>query len=379
VVAQDISYLFNENLRLAKVEAIFKSLADSLHEILWVMSPSFDLTYVSPAFEKLWQLPHSRIMNEPECWLERMHPEDKDRIYAKYREMPEKGLDESFRIVLPSGEVRYCETKALPVHNDQGELLCVAGINRDVTEEQLLSQQLDKQRSLVEKYTGLSVAGEMTAVIAHELGQPIAAISNYARGCVWSLRSKPENLTDIIGALEEITSCSAQASNIIQSIREFFLAKDTLVKTSLNIVTLMKESLQLFKQQFELHNIKVELYSLQQDIEIAVYAEQLQRVIFNILKNAVESIDDLNQPGNSITINLELPKNHNQLRLTITDSGRGVNVDNSAKLFEPFVSTKKYGTGLGLAICKSIINAHAGNIQFIPQPQGACIEILLPR
>jgi len=223
----------------------------------------------------------------------------------------------------------------------------------------------------------MATIGEMAAGVAHELNQPLTAIANYAQACDRLLARPITDPTDLREALREITAQTARAADIIRRLRALARSRQS-ERASASINALITELRELLKTDAHVHGVELSL-DLAGDLpEVVVDSGQIQQVILNFVRNSLDAfaLHAGGKPQIVIRTSLTL---HREVELAVIDNGPGPPPDASARLFDPFFSTKENGTGLGLAISTTIARAHGGSVGYRPsQPTGACFYILLP-
>ena len=276
------------------------------------------------------------------------------------------------RAYTKSGELRYFSMMVAPLQRAGRRLFqCIA---RDITEERRKSDQMRSLQDQLAHITRLGTMGELAAGLAHELNQPLAAITMYAQ--------LTEDLVTALGAskakehLELIRNQAMRAGEIIRRLRKF--VKHRAIKhESCDVNHLIREVLALVDHDLRLASISVQL-DLSGDLpSIEVDSIQIQQVILNLIRNAITALQD---PGSlHKEIRIHTSRTTERLRVRIHDTGPGVSTELAATIFEPFTSTNAAGLGLGLAICRTIIEAHRGSLCLAsPGFPGATFEFDLP-
>lgn len=240
---------------------------------------------------------------------------------------------------------------------------------RDVTEVKKFETE-NKMRLLETAHVErVNTMGEMVAEIAHELNQPLAAISIYSDTVSRMLRKADcEHQQDIFAALDEIKLQAERASQVISRLREF-VSKNALKPVQTDINALVNEVLHLVAVEARWNNVEIEC-----DMSPAIpsiYADKIliEQVILNLSRNAIEAMAAIKQDKRRLLIRTSLG-NYNQIELSVEDSGPGLAMTEIERIFEAFYSSKKNGMGMGLAICRSIIKAHHGRLWAIPNEIG---------
>jgi len=206
----------------------------------------------------------------------------------------------------------------------------------------------------------LVTAGEMATTLAHELNQPLAAISNYSQGCVRRLRSGTWDEAELLDALEKAAAQAERASKVIQRVRAFVGRQEpNLVPCDINEVVGGVSSMIGLEARRSGTSLALDL----SEIVPYVHADPLlmEQVILNLTRNALEAMQDTPADERQLTIRSRSNGN-NTVEVEVVDRGRGIDPQLEANLFTPFFSTKSHGMGLGLHICRSIVEAHGGHV-----------------
>ena len=253
----------------------------------------------------------------------------------------------------------------------------VIAVINDIT-ARLAVETLNRKRLLdVAHISRLSSMGEMASEIAHELNQPLAAISIYSDACRRMVISDKAKKNDIIKSLTDISAQAERAADVIRRIREFTSKKElSIARTDIN--GLVQEAVQLIAVELRSHNIQVEL-DLENDLPLVDTDKILvEQVIFNLIQNAIEAMTDVDELQRLLQIHSAVNAT-NEIEVNIKDSGPGLSLGQINQIFEAFYTTKANGVGLGLAICKSIIEAHQGRLWAVSNdPCGAVISFTIP-
>jgi len=222
-----------------------------------------------------------------------------------------------------------------------------------------------------------STAGELSASIAHEITQPLAAImTNGKAGLHWLAKATPD-LDQVRACFEAVIAATHHAGNVIRAIRSMFKKSDD-ERVALNPSRLIQEVLELLRVNLRRRRISVET-RLSADVpEIMGNRVQLQQVILNLLVNAVDAMDSMTDRDRMLKITANRQE-HSGVLITVEDSGPGIAPENIKRIFEPFYTTKAQGMGMGLTICRSIVEAHGGSLVADPSPLGGlAMRISLP-
>jgi C4-dicarboxylate-specific signal transduction histidine kinase len=222
----------------------------------------------------------------------------------------------------------------------------------------------------------VTMLGELTASIAHEVNQPLTATLINGNACLSWLGAQPPNLEEATRALERIISDSARASDVIARVRGLF-KKSALQRERVNINDIVRDTVALTRIEIEKNRVAVKL-QLADNLPL-VWGDriQLQQVVLNFVLNAVEAMNDAGGSSPKLLVVSTRQEMQNVL-VAVHDSGRGLDPAKISRLFDAFYTTKQDGLGMGLAISRSIIEAHGGKIWAeANNPRGAVFRFLL--
>ena len=251
------------------------------------------------------------------------------------------------------------------------------GMLRDLTDTKAAEARTLRQHQEMIKASRLTTMGEMAAAMAHELNQPLAAITNYASASIRMLNSDGDNTEDVIGALGHIDTQAHRAGEIIRRLRNF-VRPETINLEVVNIGSVIDEIKPLAELDARANNIKLTIDVAHDLPEIVADQLQIQQVMLNLLRNGVDSMKESAPEDRQLRMNAYCPAS-DEVRIDIIDRGQGVPEDIKDSLFDPFFSTKSDGMGMGLAICQTIAKAHSGRLSFLNNPEiGTTFSISLP-
>jgi two-component system sensor kinase FixL len=220
--------------------------------------------------------------------------------------------------------------------------------------------------------------GTLASSLAHELNQPLAAIANYCQGAMDLLRTEPkgEDLDMLREAIGEATEQALRAGQIVKRMRDFLSHGDAEYRLE-SLVRLVAEANALALVGSREHGIEVQVTLDPRCNHVFVDRIQIQQVLFNLIRNAVEAM--MRSPVRSLTISSE-PVPEGFVTVSIEDTGSGIGEELAPQLFQPFITSKQGGMGIGLSICRTIIESHGGRIWFEPGPDaGTIFRFTLPQ
>ncbi len=239
---------------------------------------------------------------------------------------------------------------------------------RDLTEQREAERQVREQRDMLAHVDRLNTLGEMAAGIAHEINQPLTAISMYAQSSLRFLQRDEPELQRLEEALEKLSQQAHRAGAVIERMQEMTRPHQSRHE-AVAIDRLLREVRNLGEVEAQLRNFIIVLRLEDNLPEVSCDPIQVQQVILNLLRNGMESmrVNDC-RPGSKIV--LQARRRGERVQISIVDSGIGVSRELERRLYQPFVSTKETGMGLGLSISRSIIADHGGRLEFKNNPEG---------
>jgi C4-dicarboxylate-specific signal transduction histidine kinase len=246
----------------------------------------------------------------------------------------------------------------------------------DISARRAAEDALHAAQSELGRVARLTTAGAMAATIAHEINQPLAAIvANGSAGVRWLDRPDP-NLEEARSAFERVINEGHRAAQIITSIRAMF-KKDSGARSPTAINELVCEVVATSLSELKSRRVSLTLQLLDDLPPIQADRVQLQQVLLNLITNAIDSMASVPDRRHGLRVRSEHLEDW--VVIGIQDSGAGINPEHAERLFDAFFTTKPNGIGLGLSICRSIVEAHGGQISAFPgNPHGSVFQIMLP-
>jgi len=271
------------------------------------------------------------------------------------------------------------EYSSTPLKDENSNTIGSVVVFRDISERKQAEEQASKHRRELAHVARVSTMGEMASGMAHELNQPLTAIATNADACIRLTESKQIDMNRLNDVLEIISKQARRAGGIIQQLRNF-VKKELPEKTLIDLNELVKEVLILTR-----HNLKAKSIDLELQLAVdlpKVYAQHIQidQVILNIVKNAIEAmLENGSDVENKILTITTSVTDDNIPMVTISDTGPGFSKEMQENLFTPFVTTKRDGMGLGLSISEGIISEHGGRLKLVSEHgKGATFKFTLP-
>lgn len=350
--------LEDRNRVLRESEARFRDLAELLPEIVFEVNEADMVTYANRAGLRTFGWPES-IERDGRTLFDLFDESDHERLRGNIRRVlagEALGANE-YLARRADGETFSVLVRAVPVVRD-GRPVGLRGIMFDISERIAAERREWNLRNEIAHVARLSTMGEMAAGFAHELNQPLAAISNYARGCVLRLESEDMTSEEFRMPLEMIKDEAMRAGEIIRRIRDF-VRKRRPERVFFTVDGVITDVVGLLGGEIHQGGMEI-VFSMEEGLP-NVFGDpiSIRQVLLNLVRNAVEVLDAQTGGERRITVSASRAGDR-AVEIAVEDSGPGIPVDLRHKVFEPFFSTKDSGTGMGLPICRSIIEAHGG-------------------
>ncbi len=275
----------------------------------------------------------------------------------------------------PDGRHFWCRANAMKLPELGPDVLL--GVIEDITEQKNIEEELLQRRAELAHANRLSTIGEMASCLAHELNQPLTGISILAGGCLRSVESTRTVSQNLIDALEEIITQTAQAGKVINSIKHF-IRKDDPQRRELDINAVIQDAVQLITPECLTQKVTLRVCLAEALPPVWADPTQIEQVIVNLVHNGIEAMEHTPPPRKTIQIESHL-RDSGFVEIRISDRGCGIPAELESKIFESFYTTKSKGVGLGLPLCRSIVEAHGGKIGMTPNPDpGVTFHFTLP-
>jgi len=311
--------------------------------------------------------------------MQRVHPDDRARLQ---HEVGRASLDAQIhdyepRLLMPDGQIKHLHLRVHHVRYESGKEE-VVGALMDVTAAKKSQEALDAAQTALAHAGRVAALGEMSATIAHEVNQPLAAIVTNGQACLRFLRRETPDLDDVRGALEWIVKDGNRASEVIGRVRGLLKNAQTR-KVLLDVNDIIREVVALLQRELTSRLVTLRL-ELSPVIALTIADRvQLQQVVINLVMNGVDAMQAINDRPRVLVIS-SYEDDAGQVVVAVKDSGVGIPGESAARVFDAFFSTKPGGLGIGLSICRSIIEDLGGRLwtSHDDESPGATFRFALP-
>jgi PAS domain S-box-containing protein len=379
--ATDIEDRKLAELSLRESEQCFRDYAETASDWLWETGPDHRITRISEHINVVgftssrlpgiarWEVA-SDLETEPEKWRRHREALDTHRTFRDF----------VYGIINESGSQVYVRTSGKPVFDAEGHFLGYRGTGNNITASIRADQAeeaLRKAKAELAHVTRITMLGELTASIAHEVNQPLAAVvANAEASLRWLNREQPD-LAAARRSVEWVISDGCRASDVIRRVRAL-ATKSDLEAARLDLNRVVNEAVTLVEHELTKHGVDFRTELMADLPEVFGDRIQLQQVIINLMMNAIEATEPIADRPRDLLIRSG-KDDTGQLIVSVTDSGIGISPENANRLFNAFFTTKASGLGMGLSICRSIVEAHGGRMSASSnEGPGATFQFTLP-
>jgi two-component system sensor kinase FixL len=353
-------------------EAHLQSILDTVPEAMIVIDEQGFIQSFSSAAERLFgRTAAEAIGQNVKTLMPSPYREGHDGYLQRYRTTGERRIIGIGRVVVGQRKDGSTFPMELAVGEmKSGDQRFFTGFIRDLTERQQTEARLQELQSELVHISRLTAMGEMASTLAHELNQPLSAISNYLEGSRRMLADAGDDRSVTLrSALDSAADQAIRAGQIIRRLRDF-VARGESERRVESVTKLVEEASALSLVGVKDRGIRVQFrFDPAVDLVLADRV-QVQQVLLNLIRNAMDSMETSSRRELVISI---APCDGNQVCVSVADSGGGIAPEIAEQLFQPFVTTKRQGMGVGLSISRTIIEAHGGKIWVEPNPTGGTI------
>lgn len=376
-IIRDITERKAAEIALRESELRWRSIVDTIPDAIIVIDAKGRVESFSQAAERLFGYRAAEVVGRNvKMLMPAPYREAHDGYLGRYMRTGERRIIGIGRIVV--GQRKDGET--FPMQLAVGEFSApggkfFTGFVRDLTERQEAERRIEDLQTELLHASRLSVMGQMASTMAHELNQPLTAVTNYleaGRHLLSQGAAAPERIAEL---MEKAVTQAQRAGEVIRQLRQF-VSKGETERSTQNLNQLVEEALALGLLGARQLGVRVSL-ELDHDLPpVIVDPAQIQQVVLNLVRNAVEAMEMVDRRELTIATRAV----GDMIETTVADTGTGIAPELADRLFQPFVTTKKTGMGLGLSICREIVEAHHGRLSLTSRSSGGTIfHLTLPK
>jgi signal transduction histidine kinase len=311
--------------------------------------------------------------------VDRTHPEDRMRQRQILDRAALEGRDFTLehRLLMADGSIKHVQVVAHRLTGEDPERFVFVGAVTDITERKRAEEERERLRQLeanLAHISRISMMGELTASLAHEIKQPITAAVMDANACVRWLRRDLPDVMEASGAASRMVAAVTRAAAIMDRVRSLY-GRGAPEREAVDVNEVLREMTVLLEDAAARHSV-----SIRAELDLGLPRTpadrvQLQQVLMNLMLNGIEAMREAG--GELVAASKTIERG--QLLISVSDSGVGFSVDEAERIFEAFFTTKPHGTGLGLSISRRIIESHGGRLWASPNAgRGAVFQFTLP-
>lgn len=309
--------------------------------------------------------------------LDRTHPEDALHMQQLLGQVASDGssFDVEHRLLMPNGVVKHLHVVAHALRDSAGAIEFIGAVT-DITATKKAEESLRQAQADLAHVNRVATMGELTATLAHEVNQPIAAASINANVCLRLLRRELPDIEEASKAASRMVGDVNRAAEIITRLRQFF-RKGSALREPVDLNELIRGMVGILRNEVAQHSIGVRTELAAGLPLVAADRVQLQQVLMNLMINGIDAMKDVDGQR-QLTLISELSDDELVL-VSVRDTGPGLPADRADQIFTAFFTTKSYGTGMGLSISRSIIESHGGRLWAgTSSERGASFQFTLP-
>jgi PAS domain S-box-containing protein len=377
-IAEDITERKQAENELRRSEAYLAEAQRMSHTGSWSSNVSTGEVFWSQEIFRIFGLDPAKTKPTRERFFQSLHPDDRPSLEAAETKLREgQDFEYEYRILRPDGTVRFINAHSHPVVDRSGEPVEFVGVLMDITERKQAERALQESQAELARVNRVAVMGELTASIAHEINQPLAAAVASGSASLHWLAMQPPNLEEARAAMSRAIENANRASAVIEKIRAL-LQKALPQMERLRVNEVIREAILLADSELQRGGVTVKTELAADVPPVLGDRVQLQQVMLNLITNGIDSMSVItNRPRELIIKSALHPEG---VLIQVQDSGEGLDPEDTGRIFEPFFTTKSKGIGMGLSIGRSIVEAHRGRLWATSgTSHGAIFDFTLPK
>jgi PAS domain S-box-containing protein len=353
-------------LHIRHLHKEFKKLQDVIETIpayVWSALPDGSVDFINKRWLEFSGLSLDQALGWG--WTEVIHPEDRAGLLEAWRAAftSGKSMETEARVRRTDGQYRWLLIRNVPLHDEKGKIVKWYGKSTDIDDRKRAEAERERLRHVeadLAHVNRVSMMGELSASIAHEVNQPLTGIVSNASACLRFLAGAAPNMDEAREAVSDIVRDGKRAGEVIARIRA--LTKRTAPrKEELDLNETIRDVLVLVADEAKRKSVVIEPRFADDLFPVSGDRVQLQQVLLNLVMNGIEAMSGMDEGARQLSIatrNIE----DVQVQVIVRDTGAGIDPNTMSKIFDPFYTTKPGGMGMGLSICLSIVQSHGGRL-----------------
>ena len=381
VTLRDLREL-NESRRIAERSSNeLKRVLQSINDCVWNAIVDdrglFQYAYLSPVIEQLTGRHVSEFLERPTAYGELVHADDQPAYEALRLKLHSGRSDHAeYRLLRDDGQTCWVNERVKCTTLQDGHVIQMFGLISDVSERVLTEKRLRQKDAELAHVARVSAMGGMASAIAHEINQPLQAITAFADIAANTLGAGEGSLAGLQELNAQISEQALRAGEIIRRLRSFVRKTDG-QRAIEDLHAVVRESIEFMVPGARDAGIALRLNLSASPMHIQADRIQVQQVIVNLVRNSIEAIVDQDTSDGTVSVSTRVVEQEAQI--SVEDTGAGVSGTSMERLFDAFVTTKNAGLGMGTAICRTIVESHGGRIWATPGTEcGTVVHFTLP-
>lgn len=350
--------------RIRKNDRILRLMSDTIPSVFWVCPPTLDeMTYVSPAYEKIWGRSCASLYAKPDSFLDPVHPDDVERVHGDLHAREDGKWDLRYRIIRPDGTIRWISDRGFPIYDDTGHVYLMAGLAQDITQQVKAEEELRAAKDEAEFAS--RTKSLFLANMSHELRTPLNAILGFSDAIETEVFGKLRNpkYMEYVNNIHQSGEHLLQLINDILDLSKVEAGAMELDEDTIDMSSVCENVACLVRPRAEKGRVKLDCDIVKPTPVLFGDELRVKQVLFNLLSNAIKFTD----PGGEVRLVIKLGED-GALLLQVHDNGIGMDADELEVAFSSFgqvdgsLVRRHEGTGLGLPLTRALVELHDGEI-----------------
>ena len=341
---------------MGKLSSALEQAADSVI----ITDHNRSIEYVNPSFENMTGYTREEVLGKKAYFLR--SGAGKHELYDElWQSISAGGVYRGVIINRKKDGSTYHEQKTItPLKDNQGKITHFISTGHDISDLVKAEEQDRIHKAEFAHVARLGVLGEMTSGLAHELNQPLCAITTYAQTCLRIIQSEDHEIEDVSYGLKQVVKQAELGGDIFRRLRDF-ARKEEKPQTPGNIRDIIYEVRDFTRAECLQNQIELVIQIPDNLPPVRVDPIQVEQVLINLVRNSMDALQDVGEKRRKIIISAKVYKRE-YICTSVSDSGPGCSDEVAQRLYEPFFTTKKHGLGIGLGISQTIVVTHGGNL-----------------